>query len=393
MAAASGIRISTSTGCRAPRRTASVRVELEIDDQPSGLGWLPDGRLLVVAMVSQRVLRREADGRAVLHADLKGLAKFHANDMLVDKHGNAFIGCFGFDLDTFIAEQGPAALWTGDGPPTAPIMRVTPDGKARIASPDHKFPNGMALIDGGKTLVVAECFMPGLTAFDLGDDGVLRNRRTWALLPASPPSIVPDGICSDSEGAIWCANALGPEAVRIGKGGKILERVETSQNAFSCALGGADGRVSSSPPRPMPTPDNRRDRNQRHPRDRAGERAGLSRVDKPAHLAVPEARIGAVVGEQVAVRAVFQDLAVVEIDHAVHAGDGREAMRDGDHGAALHKVHSADWMRCSDSGIERGRRLVQHQDLRASLISARAMATRWRSPPDSLMPCSPTIMS
>jgi sugar lactone lactonase YvrE len=220
----------------------NTKVELEIDDQPSGLGWLPDGRLLVVAMISQRLLRREADGSAVLHADLRGLAKFHANDMLVDSRGNAFIGCFGFDLDKFIAEKGPAALWTGDGPPTAPIIRVTPDGKAIIASPNHKFPNGMALVDGGRTLVVAECFIPGLTAFDLGANGSLSNRRPWATLSKDPPAIVPDGICSDSEGAVWCANAVGPEVVRIGKGGKILERVETSQNAFSCALGGTDGR-------------------------------------------------------------------------------------------------------------------------------------------------------
>ncbi|MGZ5961901.1 MAG: SMP-30/gluconolactonase/LRE family protein, partial [Rhizomicrobium sp.] len=124
----------------------SVRVELEIDDRPSGLGWLPDGKLLVVAMLSQRLLRREADGRAVLHADLKGLAKFHANDMLVDSRGNAFIGCFGFDIDAFIEEHGTGSLFAEPGPPKAPIILVTPDGKAKIASPDHKFPNGMALI-------------------------------------------------------------------------------------------------------------------------------------------------------------------------------------------------------------------------------------------------------
>jgi sugar lactone lactonase YvrE len=216
------------------------RVELEIDDRPSGLGWLPDGRLLVVAMTSQRLLRREPDGKAVLHADLKPLAKFHANDMLVDSRGHAFVGCFGFDLDAFIEEHGPAPLFAEPGPPKAPILMVTPDGKVTIASPDHKFPNGMALV--GRTLIVAECFIPGLTAFDLGAGGALANRRPWATLSNAPASIVPDGICADSEGAIWVANALGREAVRIGEGGKILDRVETSQNAFSCALGGADGR-------------------------------------------------------------------------------------------------------------------------------------------------------
>jgi sugar lactone lactonase YvrE len=217
-------------------------VELEIEDRPSGLGWLPDGRLLVVAMVSQRLLRREKDGSVALHADLKGLAKFHTNDMIVDAHGNAFIGCFGFDLDHFIEEQGTGPLFVEPGPPRAPIMKVTPDGKASIASPDHLFPNGMAIVDGGKTLIVAECFIPGLSAFDLGADGSLSNRRVWAQLSKAPPSVVPDGICADREGAIWCANALGKECVRVGEGGRILERVETSMNAFSCALGGKDGR-------------------------------------------------------------------------------------------------------------------------------------------------------
>ncbi|HJW41065.1 MAG TPA: SMP-30/gluconolactonase/LRE family protein, partial [Rhizomicrobium sp.] len=140
----------------------AVRIELEIDDQPSGLGWLPDGRLLFVAMTRQRVMRRETDGRVVLHADLGGLAKFHANDMIVDRHGNAFVGCFGFDLDRYVADHGPAALWTAEGPPRAPIMKVTPDGKASIASAEQRFPNGMVIIDGGKTLIAAETFLPGL---------------------------------------------------------------------------------------------------------------------------------------------------------------------------------------------------------------------------------------
>ena len=219
-----------------------MRVELEIDDQPSGLGWLPDGRLLFVAMTSQRVMRREPDGSVALHADLKGLAKYHANDMTVDARGNAFVGCFGFNLDQYVVDHGAEALWTAEGPPRAPIMRVTPEGKASIASADHKFPNGMAIIDDGRTLIVAETFMPGLTAFDLSADGTLSNRRVWASLAGVTPAIAPDGNCSDRGGAIWVANALAKECVRVGEGGKILERVETSMNAFACTLGGADGR-------------------------------------------------------------------------------------------------------------------------------------------------------
>lgn len=217
----------------------SVRVEVEIEDQPSGLGWLPDGRLLFVAMKAQKVMRREADGRVVVHADLSGLAKYWTNDMIVDARGNAFVGCFGYDLEAYTAEHGGAALFAEAGPPRAPLMRVTPDGRASIAAENFRFPNGMAIVDGGRTLIVAETFKPCLTAFDLSADGGLTNRRVWAELPAT---IAPDGISADSEGAIWCANATAKECVRVAQGGAILERVETSMNAFCCALGGEDGR-------------------------------------------------------------------------------------------------------------------------------------------------------
>jgi sugar lactone lactonase YvrE len=160
--------------------------------------------------------------------------------MLVDSQGNAFIGCFGFDLDAYIGEHGIPSLFLDPGPPKAPIMHVSPHGQVRIASPDHKFPNGMALI--GNTLVVAECFIPGFTAFDVSKDGTLSNRRAWATLSKDPPAVVPDGICADREGAVWAANAVAPEAVRVAAGGKILERVATSQPAFACTLGGKDGR-------------------------------------------------------------------------------------------------------------------------------------------------------
>jgi sugar lactone lactonase YvrE len=218
----------------------SPRVELEIDDRPSGLGWLPDGRLLVVAMASQRLLRREPNGSVVLHADLKPFAKFYANDLIVDSGGHAFVGCFGFDLDAFIEEHGAASLFAEPGPPKAPLLMVKMDGELSVASQNHAFPNGMAIL--GNTLLVAETFAPGVTAFDLKADGTLANRRPWAMLPRTPASIIPDGICADSEGAIWIANAIAPEAIRVGEGGRILDRIETSQPAFSCVLGGADGR-------------------------------------------------------------------------------------------------------------------------------------------------------
>ena len=88
----------------------NVRVELEVPGEPAGLGWLPDGRLLVVARKPRTVLRLEADGTLALHGDLNPLATFHGNDMVVDATGRAYVGNFGFDLDRFVEERGPAAL-------------------------------------------------------------------------------------------------------------------------------------------------------------------------------------------------------------------------------------------------------------------------------------------
>jgi sugar lactone lactonase YvrE len=223
-----------------------VRVEVSVADgeRPSGLGWLPDGRLLFVAMLARKVMRREADGTIVEHADLGEVATFHCNDMLVDENGRAYVGNFGFDLDTTLATMGAEGLLTtmitDRDPYTAVLAEVEPDGSVTVAADDLAFPNGVVLVDGGATLVVAQTLGLELTAFDRGADGSLTNRRTWASLAAS--MIAPDGIAVDAAGGIWVANALGTECVRVEEGGAITDRVTTSQLAFACAIGGPDGR-------------------------------------------------------------------------------------------------------------------------------------------------------
>ena len=174
-----------------------LRTEFEIDDQPSGLGWMPDGSLLVVSMVKRQVLRRTADGAIGLHADLSGIAGFHCNDMVVDAHGGAYIGNFGFDLDAAIHERGVPDVLANH--PTAKLAYVSPDGQTRVAAEDMHFPNGPVITPDGKTLIVGETLAGVLTAFDIGANGDLSNRRVWA----STSPAVPDGICLDAEGAIW----------------------------------------------------------------------------------------------------------------------------------------------------------------------------------------------
>jgi sugar lactone lactonase YvrE len=213
-----------------------VRTELTLDDQPSGLGWLPDGRLLVVAMNSLEVRRQDRDGLQV-HAQLSGISEHLTNDMVVDAHGGAYVGCFGFDIHAQLNSHGPVALLAHH--PTTRLARVDADGRARIAATDMHFPNGMVITPDGRTLIVAETLGACLTAFDIETDGSLSNRRLWASLGAR----LPDGICLNADGHVWVSNAVAPECVLFAVGGEIVDVVETGLPCFACMLGGDDGQT------------------------------------------------------------------------------------------------------------------------------------------------------
>jgi sugar lactone lactonase YvrE len=220
-----------------------VRVELSLgNEQPSGLGWLPNGDLLVVGMTKRQVLRRAAGKSLAVHADLNGIATFHANDMLVTPEGDAYVGNFGFDLDAFLMAHGVegllAALGTDPSPFLGKLAHVKTDGTASVAAEPVLFPNGMVLLDEGRTLVVAQTLGFELTAFERAPDGALSNGRVWASLQAA--GVAPDGICADAQGGIWVANA--PMVIRVEAGGQITDTVTTSQNAYACALGGPQGK-------------------------------------------------------------------------------------------------------------------------------------------------------
>jgi sugar lactone lactonase YvrE len=214
----------------------AVRTELEIDDQPSGLGWLPDGRLLVVAMHRMQVLRVDPDGVKV-HAELSGVATHHANDMVVDGQGRAYVGNFGFALDEALEARGVEGVLAEH--PTARLACVRPDGVVREAAADLHFPNGSVITPYGRTMILAETLALRLTAFDIAPDGALSNRRVWATLGMRAP----DGICLDANGHVWVANAIAPECVLVAPGGAIVATVETDQPCFACMLGGPQRRT------------------------------------------------------------------------------------------------------------------------------------------------------
>jgi sugar lactone lactonase YvrE len=213
------------------------RIELELDDQPSGLGWMPDGSLLFVSMRKRQVWRRWPDGRLALHADLAGLTAHLCNDMVVDAEGRAYVGNFGFDLDHEIRVRGVGAVLADHT--KANLVLVQPDGSASVGAPDLSFPNGTVITPDGKTLIVGETLGARLTAFVIGEGGALLGRRVWA---ETGPR-VPDGIALDGDGAVWIANPLAPECVRIAEGGAVLEVVSTGEMpCYACMLGGPEGR-------------------------------------------------------------------------------------------------------------------------------------------------------
>jgi sugar lactone lactonase YvrE len=192
-----------------------------VPGQPSGLGWLPDGRLLVVSMTDRRLLRLDSAALTEV-ADLSKLATFHCNDMVVDERGNAYVGNFGFDAFT----QQPFQ--------TAAIVLVDPEGTVRVAADGLAFPNGTVITPDGRTLIVGETMAARLTAFDIEADGSLSGRRVWAELGAAAP----DGICLDAEGAIWVASPFTAEVLRVREGGEVTDRIPVATQAFACMLGG-----------------------------------------------------------------------------------------------------------------------------------------------------------
>ncbi len=201
------------------------RTVAEFGGPVSGLGWLSDGRMLVVSMADKRVLVQASDGTFAMHGDLSDIATGLCNDMVVDAHDNAFVGNFGFSLHPMGEVRA------------AKLARVAPNGAVSVAADDMMFPNGAVITPNGKTLIVGESFSRVLTAFDLSADGVLTNRRIWAALPEGAS---PDGICLDADGAIWSASPSSSEVVHVREGGDVLARVKTEQLAIACMLGGED---------------------------------------------------------------------------------------------------------------------------------------------------------
>lgn len=216
--------------------SGSSRIEAEItDDEPSGLGWLPDGRLLVVAMETQQLRRVETDGSVSLHADLSTVARGSLNDMIVATDGTAYIG----DMGQRIHEPGERQ--------PGQTIAVRPDGSWFCAADGLESPNGHILTPDESTLLIAESAAFRITAFTRGDDGTLSDRRVFAELQPSNPEIPvapPDGICLDADGAVWVADPIGARVFRVLPGGETTDEFTfDGLIPVACVLGGPDRRT------------------------------------------------------------------------------------------------------------------------------------------------------
>jgi sugar lactone lactonase YvrE len=207
---------------------AKLEVALKLDDQPSGLGWMPDGSMLVIAMRTRKLLRVRNSAVSV-HADLSPLVKADLNDMVVDAAGRAYVTNFGYD-----AEKGDAEAATG-------ILIVEPDGSATMTPAELMRPNGCAITADGRTFVVAETRVHRLSAYARAGDGTLSKHRAFGTAPEKTWA---DGICLDAEGAAWIGDPIGRQMLRMRDGGEIAERISCAPlQPVACALGGPQRRT------------------------------------------------------------------------------------------------------------------------------------------------------
>jgi len=205
--------------------TGTLERICRVEARPGGIGWLPNGDMLIVSMDDGRVLRLTASGLSE-YANMSSAAETGVNDMIVSRDGRAYAGKYCHELP----------------PPVEPLLFVDTGGQWREAGEPLQVANGLVITEDGKRLIVAESAGVQLSVFDLDENGVPGNRRLFAKLPDGH---YPDGICGDAEGGIWVTCCMGPGVIRVEEGGNVthLIPIDDDRFAFACALGGADGKT------------------------------------------------------------------------------------------------------------------------------------------------------
>lgn len=212
------------------------RTMANLDDKPSGIGFLPDGSAIVVCMRKRRLLHL-LDWTTETYCDLKRIPGDHLNDLVMQGSGRAYVGnrfpfkgsfreAYGINVPRPVETQSPENL-----------VLINENRTMRVVAGNLAAPNGMAITPDCKALIVAETRGKRLTKFTIDEDGGLSARRLFADLGHNP-----DGICLDEEGAIWASLPFAGEFVRVLDGGQITDRVKLPDGkwAIACVLGGSN---------------------------------------------------------------------------------------------------------------------------------------------------------
>ena len=203
-----------------------VTIVADVPSRPFGLGFLPDGDLLVASMTQRLILKFGAEKPAI-HADLTDAASGYLGDLAVARDGKAYVTCFDADA------SGPDCI------ASARVLLATRDGNIRLVADNIAHPNGL-VVTSAHDLLVAETLGNRLLAFKIDDDGTLLHRKVFANFEGLSPL----GVCEDSEGAVWAAAARQSLFVRVQQGRRVTHRVHVpSRHAVACQLGGQDGRT------------------------------------------------------------------------------------------------------------------------------------------------------
>ena len=200
----------------------TIRV-VDTDGRPSGIVLAGGGRAFVTQQETRSTVEIASDGTVLPHADLTSVAEWHVNDMTSAPSGGLYVGNYGDD------SVPPEA------PHPAKLAHVSADGKVRAVASDLHFANGMGMTEDGRTLLVAETRStpPRISAFDIGPDAELTNRRTFAEFEGSR---MPDGIAVLPGDEVLVAMPFVSEVVLVSVQGEVTNAWDTSEYGMPFAV-------------------------------------------------------------------------------------------------------------------------------------------------------------
>lgn len=205
---------------------AAGRRELvaEVPGKPNGLGFLPDGRLVIGSMEDGRILRREHDGSVQVHADMSAIMTGYTGDMAVDSLGRIYVDDVGYRVF--------------EGAPLAPgrLILVDETGQPSVLEESLMFPNGLWITRDGGKLMFAEGRLGRLFSYTRRPNGTLADKRLVIEFEKQPI----DGLTIDAEDGVWLCQPYEKRVLRL-QGSQVTHTISFPDiKPVSVCLGGED---------------------------------------------------------------------------------------------------------------------------------------------------------